>query len=420
MNRKSLIRWIAIVGFNAVLFLFLAEAFSAVFVYLTENRFHYNEPATFDLPDPSEADELTRFRFHPYFGVVQKPGQRIHTTLIANNCGFSTRHDFPYLRGSDSEFIVGIFGGSVAEMFADVALDHFREQLEQIPALKGREIIILNFARGAYKQPQQLLVLTYFLSLGQSFDLVINLDGFNEVVLAQGNAEAGIHISMPSAEHILPLVSLMDKQTLTADTVALLHRLTRCREKITDREQAMSASTFAFSYLVRRVAVQRSRNEYSVLLQRYSTAAAADRSSSLVCLYDEMPGRNPGADTMDHAIQLWKNASLELHLASRTHDFRYFHFIQPNQYFSGKVFTGEELDQAVLAGSDRQVLAAAGYPRLLDQVSSLRLSGVAVFSLVDIFDEVAETVYVDDCCHVNKLGNHLLADRIAARIGQGM
>ena len=41
--------------------------------------------------------------------------------------------------------------------------------------------MILNFAADAVKQPQQLIYLNYFLGLGQKFDLVINIDGFNDV-----------------------------------------------------------------------------------------------------------------------------------------------------------------------------------------------------------------------------------------------
>ena len=41
--------------------------------------------------------------------------------------------------------------------------------------LDGREPVPLCFSHEGYKQPQQLLVLSYFLSLGQPFDLVINM-----------------------------------------------------------------------------------------------------------------------------------------------------------------------------------------------------------------------------------------------------
>ena len=42
---------------------------------------------------------------------------------------------------------------------------------------------ILTDSLGGYKQPQQLLTLAYYISLGAEFDTVINIDGFNEVAL---------------------------------------------------------------------------------------------------------------------------------------------------------------------------------------------------------------------------------------------
>jgi hypothetical protein len=50
-----------------------------------------------------------------------------------------------------------------------------------LPALADKEIVLLNFGSGGFRQPQQLLILTYFFLIGQRLDLVINLDGFNEV-----------------------------------------------------------------------------------------------------------------------------------------------------------------------------------------------------------------------------------------------
>jgi hypothetical protein len=55
--------------------------------------------------------------------------------------------------------------------------------LERLDRFRGKEIVILSLATGGYKQPQQLMALTYLLALGAHFDLVINVDGFNEVAL---------------------------------------------------------------------------------------------------------------------------------------------------------------------------------------------------------------------------------------------
>lgn len=72
---------------------------------------------------------------------------------------------------------------------------------------------VLNLGQGGWKQPQQLLALNYFLSLGQRFDVIVNLDGFNEIALGYHNHLSGIDYSLPSAHVLLPLVRLADVST---------------------------------------------------------------------------------------------------------------------------------------------------------------------------------------------------------------
>lgn len=53
----------------------------------------------------------------------------------------------------------------------------------ELAKASGREIRLVDLGMGGYKQPQQLMTLVYLTSLGAEFDLVINIDGFNEVAL---------------------------------------------------------------------------------------------------------------------------------------------------------------------------------------------------------------------------------------------
>jgi hypothetical protein len=64
-------------------------------------------------------------------------------------------------------------------------------------------------------------------------------------------------------------------------------------------------------------------------------------------------------------------------------------------------------------GSVYQELVKKGYPVLEKVVAVLRQNGVKAFSAVGIFDKVKEAVYIDQCCHFNRLGNELFADYMA-------
>jgi hypothetical protein len=95
---------------------------------------------------------------------------------------------------------------------------------------------------------------------------------------------------------------------------------------------------------------------------------------------------------------------------------RYFHFLQPNQYYSNKIFTPEEQKIALDHQGPYSFLAKKGYPALRQAIEALRKNNVNAYSAVEIFDKIKETVYIDNCCHFNRLGNQLLADFIAESI----
>ncbi|MCG6871742.1 MAG: hypothetical protein LJE84_05585 [Gammaproteobacteria bacterium] len=53
-----------------------------------------------------------------------------------------------------------------------------------------------------------------------------------------------------------------------------------------------------------------------------------------------------------------------------------------------------------------------GYPRLLAAGRDLLAEGVRFSDLHRVFSNETRSVYEDDCCHLGKLGNDLLADAI--------
>lgn len=57
--------------------------------------------------------------------------------------------------------------------------------------------------------------------------------------------------------------------------------------------------------------------------------------------------------------------------------------------------------------------ARVGYRFLRAEGRALRESGVAFYDLTGIFRDRHETVYADDCCHLNGLGNRILSAHLA-------
>ena len=137
---------------------------------------------------PAEDDENNAQALHPYVGYVLDPNRSPNWPV--NEYGFLGAGP-PFGEDDAGAISIAIVGGSVAENLALFAQAALVAELAAIEAFRGRKLRVSCLALRGMKQPQQLLVIDWFLSLGARFDIVINLDGFNEVVLSGENALQG-------------------------------------------------------------------------------------------------------------------------------------------------------------------------------------------------------------------------------------
>ena len=91
----------------------------------------------------------------------------------------------------------------------------------------------------------------------------------------------------------------------------------------------------------------------------------------------------------------------------------YWHFLQPNQYVkNSKALSEEEGKIAFNTEAIYKKPAEQGYPALIRAGYELANSNIQFHDLTNIFKDHAESVYEDDCCHLNKNGNEILGDTI--------
>jgi hypothetical protein len=94
----------------------------------------------------------------------------------------------------------------------------------------------------------------------------------------------------------------------------------------------------------------------------------------------------------------------------------FFHFVQPNQYDRGsKPLSPEERESYTrnTAWFDEVTPRYAIVERMSER---LRTEGVDSTYLGRLFAGTADTVYVDDCCHFNRLGIDVLAGAVARHV----
>jgi hypothetical protein len=104
---------------------------------------------------------------------------------------------------------------------------------------------------------------------------------------------------------------------------------------------------------------------------------------------------------------------------AKDNGFEYYHFLQPNQYLHGsKKLTEEEKRIAYAEDSLYVEAVATGYPMLIEKGNILQKKNVKFFNATQLFSNVAETIYSDNCCHYNKKGNMMLAEYIIQQIAK--
>lgn len=433
---KNLPEIVKIVVLNLVFLAIFIELGAAALYWSQNKQLFYtrsdrqtNEAiAQLGLPiNQTATDETILERLHPFFGYVLKPNLPLNlefSTRIftVNNLGFPADYDYPFIRQNPNQVIIGVFGGSVASNFSMYEIENqvlTKTLKEKIPELANKEIIILPFALGGYKQPQQLLILNYILSLGQEFDFVINIDGFNEVALSNLNYQENIALSMPSVQHLLPLRDVASNN-LGVDELSAIAKIVENREQLQQKQETLQQSKLASIYLFRMVSTQAAAKTYQESLMEFEKIRGQKEQNPQQDFILQIQNAREAVDVdtaFNRMAELWANSSRLMKEALENQNSLYFHFIQPNQYYpTGRSFSEEERKLAFIDNHPYEMGVQKGYPILLQTVETLKTEKFPIFNGTKIFDNVNEIVYIDSCCHYNKTGNEVFATYIADSI----
>ena len=360
-------------------------------------------PAVAVEPDPGDdaaalrRGNLGRIIIHPYYGFT--------APLSTDDLNVMPP---PQIR--DDRVVIGVLGGSVA----DEVTPHFRRAVEQYFAdnALAKEPVIHDLAIGAMRQPQQLAVASHLLAMGGSFDILVNLDGFNAVVSSEMNFQAGVFPFFPQR--------WADLNRWTVAEVALVGEIRLLRQEVAALRQAGQSSPL------------RSSAAYG-LLNRYRTQRLADRIFQLN--YElttaesgySPEGHGPWGNFRDtaavhqEAARVWYRSSAVLGRVAATAGADYYHFLQPNQYLPDtKPLSTEELAFYATPNLVLNTSYARAYPLLAEFGVELQQRGINYFDLTRIFRDHPETLYRDDCCHLNDRGNELLAAAMVQRMAPAL
>lgn len=359
---------------------------------------------------------------HPYYGYVHctnndMPEER--DALKAENLG---------LHGSgtilndhyDDVYNIVITGGSVANIFYGTEHDAVQKIFEQHKEItKEKKVQVFGFTNWGYKEPQQLIIINDLIAQGAHFDLVMNIDGLNEMIIPlYNNLQNNVYPFYPLR---WDLATRDDGESSYGQTKIELERTKQLRLKLADFIDSIKIKFFAkeafwlFCDDLLYSRKQRLLNELkdAKVSLFYGNNLTLNSAGKAVVGTPNLPSR----DMAPWLLLEWARASVLLHNAILAQGGRYFHFLQPNQYVTGsKPFTPHEKLNFVNKESFLYKNVNPSYEMLREGGKVLRDDGIDFVDASQVFATTHDELYINDCCHFNKLGNDIFFDFIMRHI----
>jgi hypothetical protein len=376
--------------------------------------------------NPSRANPAVKFDglrvVHPYLGFATPP--TVHKDSTRNQ-GEEWMEQYGFDVGSgplarekkNDTVVIGIFGGSVAKQFwerggAQVMI----EELKKDPALADKNIVFSSAAFYSYRQPQEMLALSYLLTLGAKFDIVLEIDGFNEM------CRWGVETMNGGVFPFYPLVWEEYMRIMDADPVLRL-KIGDIALRMEHRDTwagLMRSSPLHWSMTANFLWLAFDHQMETSIVKRQN--ALTDYRSSIADSF-AVTGPVPHYDSQEafenDLASVWEEGARQMHSLAAANGIRYFHFLQPNGYLpDSKPLTEQErflLNVPLYRGA-----VELGFPLLKQAKERLESQGINFTDLTEIFRDVQEDVYMDDCCHMNPVGNAIMGKRIAETILQDL
>jgi len=339
---------------------------------------------------------------HPFFGYTYNPKDK-----GINNFGFWTKHDisleksgYSISNSSRSELLViGIFGGSFAGGIGSQQ-EYLEAKLKSL--FPDKKPIVLNFGVGGHALPQSALIYIYFKEL---FDVVVFIDGLNELWNYVENNKAGVPPEYAKAVHYIYKIS---RQELTPVQFERTSHIMSLKQKI-DTITALSLLPIIRQSLFVHHAWK--------ALQSYWSRKVAETSLDIVKSYEN--GRSffdlDNDAILSHAARQWGKYHKLIHHLAAIDGVLSIHLLQPNPFVRGsKILTPDE-KQRIANSFPVRPYVVNGYPKLQAEIAKLRQQGLMVEDLSDVFRRIDTSVW-NDSAHVNQKGKRVIADKIVELI----
>ena len=323
---------------------------------------------------------------HPFFGHGVK--DNLSLPKLLNDEPLLANDSIKYINNNKTNIL--ILGGSVAKhlsnnssgdviKYKNVSIDNkdiFKKTINEY--FETDKFEIYNAAIDGGKQPQQLFKLYYLDLIGLKFDIIINLDGFNELALTLSeNFAINDHLIYP--RNYSRLISTFNSSFNCVSDINI------------------KANRFSYIPIIEFYDLYKIRNCH------FSLEGANKNSGTR---FSEITNYNKTTfdKALKNSIKIWNISSNKINDFSLKNNITYLHILQPNLYLkNSKKLTSEELN-------------LLNYPKYGNIISkhykTLNLNNLKTQKKLDlryVFEENTKNLYRDYCCHLNNLGMHLIS-----------
>lgn len=348
-------------------------------------------------PAPEEEDD-PEYRLHAYYGFDYGGADDINGREAA---AFDTPN-------AGKRIDILILGGSVAAGFAKDAHRLLEQELSAFPEWGGRKVKVQNAARGGFRQPQLLHLLEYLLAVGYEPDIVIEIDGFNEVALGLQNARAGVHPVMPSVSHWRHLASTETLGSRAIDAIATVRNEQNGAQRLFERADGFGLFHSAIATRIVQTKLEQSYARYAAAASAYEQDRANPNQRSYLI---GPPFDRADDNALEISARLWFEGSFQMDAICRAWGIRYVHFLQPTLHDEGSKPTTQTERTKGAEPQEWATGAKLGYPKLRARGAELVARGVEFHDLSRAFADVSEDLYYD-VCHFAPVGNRMLAEPV--------
>lgn len=338
---------------------------------------------------------------HPYFGFV------CDSTVNGrqcNNYGFHHPEDFP-IKKAPNDYVIAILGGSFSQSLIKFMerQDVYKNLLQNTPELKNKNVRFVNLSMPGFKQPQSYFTAAYFYDF---VDFAVLLDGANEIG----------ENPFPVQPQDFPKLYLRFFEDPSKD-FWLKKSINIMRSSFTEATLLAQHSSFLGKSYFYHLLWLATRREFDEKIKEYSNEMMVNRKKEP---HNTKYGELNLDQRIQQAVKTWIKYSVLTNSLFKDNKIPFLHYIQPSQYNKGsKRFSQEEQENPVITKDN--YLATKSYignPLLLKAIPDLKKIHVPVISLRDIYKNELATIYIDDFCHVNDLGNKYVADKIVLDISE--